>query len=62
MLTIKEASKIINVEPATIRNYVRNGVGKENEKLTAIKVKHGMRSEYRIKSEDLEYYRKKYLC
>lgn len=61
MLTVKEASNKLSVEPATIRNYIRNGVGKEHEKLKAIPVMHGRRKEYRIKQDDLEYFRKKYL-
>lgn len=61
MLTAKEAAKIVNVEPATIRNYIRSGVGKEYEKLKAIQIKHGRRTEWRIKQSDLEYFRKKYL-
>ena len=61
MLSTKEAARIIYVEPQTIRSYIRNGTGKENEKLKAIQIRHGRRLEYRIKGEDLEYYRKKYL-
>ncbi len=61
MLTVKEASKQLCVEQQTVRNYIRNGTGKENERLKAIQVKHGKRTEYRIKGEDLEYYKKKYL-
>lgn len=61
MLTTKEAARIVNVEPATIRNYIRSGVGKEHEKLKAMIVKHGRRSEWRIKQSDLDYFRKKYL-
>jgi len=61
MLSTKEAARLISVETQTIRNYIRIGTGKENEKLKAIKIYHGRRKEYRIKGEDLEYYRKKYL-
>jgi len=61
MLSTKEAARLISVETQTIRNYIRNGTGKENEKLKAIQIYHGRRLEYRIKNDDLEYYRKKYL-
>lgn len=61
MLSIKEAANKLSVEPQTVRNYIRNGVGKEHEKLKAIHVMHGRRKEYRIKNDDLEYFRKKYL-
>ena len=61
MLTTKEAANIVNVEAATVRNYIRNGVGKQKERLRAIQVKHGLRTEYRIKQQDLEDFRKKYL-
>lgn len=61
MLNTKEAAKKLSVERQTIRNYIRNGVGNPPEKLKAIKVMHGRRVEYRIKNDDLEYYRKKYL-
>ena len=62
MLTVKEAAKQLSVEAQTVRNYIRNGVGKEKEKLKAIQVKHGRRVEYRIKLSDFEEYRKKWLC
>lgn len=61
MITIKEAARILCVEPQTVRGYVRSGVGKEKEKLKAIQVYHGRRQEYRIKLEDLENFRKKWL-
>jgi len=61
MITVREASKILCVEPVTIRHYITIGVGPEKEKLKAIQVKHGRRTEYRIKGEDLEYFKKKYL-
>jgi len=61
MLSVKEAAKKICVEQQTIRNYIKNGIGKDNEKLEAIQVMHGRRREYRIKLEDLENYRKKWL-
>jgi len=61
MLSTKEAAKLLCVEQQTIRNYIRCGIGKEDEKLKAIQVKHGRRTEYRIKLEDLEYYKKKFL-
>jgi len=61
MLTTKEAAKIISVEPATIRKYIREGLGKDQEKLKAIQIMHGKRMEYRICTSDLEYYKKKYL-
>ena len=61
MLNVKEAARIVNVETQTIRNYIRNGVGIPKEKLKAIQVMHGRRMEYRIKQDDLDYFRKKYL-
>lgn len=61
MLTVKEAAKKLCVDPQTVRNYIRNGVGNENEKLPAIKVAHGRLKQYRIKQEDLENYKKKWL-
>ena len=61
MITTKEAAKILCVERQTIRNYIRVGVGKEKEKLKAIQVYHGRRLEYRVKLEDLENFRKKWL-
>ena len=61
MLSTKEAAKIICVEPQSIRNYIRNGIGSPKEKLKAIQVRHGRRLEYRIKQDDLDYFRKKYL-
>lgn len=61
MITTKEAAKILCVERQTIRNYIRKGVGKEKEQLKAIQVYHGRRLEYRIKLEDLENFRKKWL-
>lgn len=62
MLTVKETARKLSVEMQTVRNYIRNGVGKEKEKLKAIHVMHGRRKEYRIKQDDLEEFRKKYLC
>lgn len=61
MLSVREAAKVVNVEQQTIRNYIRNGVGNPKERLRAIQVKHGLRTEYRIKQQDLEDFRKKYL-
>lgn len=61
MLTVKEAAKKIGVEAQTVRKYVTEGLGKEKEKLPAIKVNHGRRVEYRIKQSDLEDYKKKFL-
>ena len=61
MISVKEASKILCVEPVTVRHYITIGIGKEKEKLKAFKTMKGRRPEYRIKGEDLEYYRKKYL-
>jgi len=61
MITVKEASRILCVEQVTIRHYITMGTGPEKEKLKAIMVMHGRRKEYRIKGEDLDYYRKKYL-
>lgn len=61
MLSVREAARVVNVERQTIRNYIRNGVGNPKEKLKAIHVKHGLRTEYRIKQSDLDYFRKKYL-
>ncbi len=61
MLTVKEAANKLYVCPGAVRNYIRNGVGKQKEKLKAIQVKHGLRTEYRIKQDDLEEFRKKYL-
>lgn len=61
MLSVKEAANKLSVERQTVRNYIRNGVGKQKERLKAIQVKHGLRTEYRIKQDDLEEFRKKYL-
>jgi excisionase family DNA binding protein len=59
MLSVKEAAKILCVENQTVRNYIRTGIGKDKEKLKAIQVKHGARTEYRIKNDDFDNYRKK---
>ncbi len=61
MLTTKEAGNKLYVCAGAVRNYIRNGVGNPPEKLKAIKVKRGRRTEYRIKQDDLEEFRKKYL-
>lgn len=61
MLTIREAARVVNVEPQTVRSYINKGVGKELEKLKAQHVRHGRRLEWRIKQSDLDYFRKKYL-
>ncbi len=61
MLTTKEAASKLFVCTGAVRHYIRVGVGKQKEKLKAIQVKHGMRTEYRIKNDDLEEFRKKWL-
>lgn len=61
MLTTKQAASQVHVCTGTVRNYIRNGVGSPPEKLKAIWVMVGRRREYRIKNDDLEYFRKKYL-
>lgn len=61
MLTVREAAKLICVEQVTIRHYITLGVGKNKEKLKAIKIKHGLRKEYRIKGEDLQKFKEKFL-
>ena len=61
MLSVREAAKKLSVEQQTVRNYIRNGVGKPKERLKAIQVKHGLQTQYRIKQDDLEEFRKKYL-
>ncbi len=61
MLTTKQAAHILCVGDFTIRRYIREGVGKEKEKLKAIHTHRGRRLEYRIKLEDLENFRKKWL-
>ena len=55
MLTTKEAGNKLFVCAGAVRNYIRLG------KLKAQKVKKGMRTEYRIKNDDLEEFKKKYL-
>jgi hypothetical protein len=63
MLTAKEVGKITSVEAATVRNWIRVGLGKkgQKERLKAEIVKNGARDEYRIKHSDLEEFRKKFL-
>lgn len=61
MLSVKEAARKLSLEQQTIRSYIRNGVGKDKEKLKAITIKVGLQNQYRIKNDDLENFRKKYL-
>jgi hypothetical protein len=61
MLTTKEAGKKLFVCEETIRQYIRKGVGPNNEKLPAMKIPRGRKWEYRIKQNDLENFRKKHL-
>ncbi len=63
MLTIKEVSKMLSVEPQTVRKYINEGLGKKGEKetLKATKLKHGARMEWGIKHIDLVEFKEKYL-
>ena len=61
MMTTKEAAKKLFVCDAAVRKYIREGIGKDKEKLNAIVIMRGARAEYRIKAEDLELYRIKHL-
>ena len=61
MLSVKQIANMLNVGEAAVRRYIRDGIGKENEKLKAIKVKRGARSVYRIKQDDFDNFKEKYL-
>ena len=61
MISVKEAARKLSLEPQTVRHYIRVGVGKDKEKLKAITIKVGLQDQYRIKNDDLEEFRKKYL-